>query len=517
MTSTNEIIAENLETIDQAEGEDIVNTEENNNEDSSAQEENGYAVENGENTKVPVNSDDEYDTDLEAEVPHEDYDPTGKNVYLSCCKSLDVTPVSYFIRHIRDPKVKLRHRGLGPKGTKAMAIALVLNTSITSLDLHDNALEPDGGTYIADMLKENCFVQELDISSNNIGNKGCQAICEMLQVNTNLQKLDLSDNKLTDKESQYIADAMRGNEKLLWLDLSNNRFSENSGENLGLGIVSNDSLEYLNLSWNHIRKKGAIQISHGIRRKTRLAPLCRSFLSNSLLHGYLRHVERCERRFLSLHAQRSSRFDAKARLPFKMAQSNCTLKTINLSYNGFTDDGALALGEAIKFNNTLIELDISNNRITNLGAMCLSKGIESNNTLEVLKIGYNPIQSDGLASIVNASLSYCDSALATLYCQDIYLDKNFHDLLHEVNKMKPEFKVVPSPRAGGKDPMKALQRYIEEDRDRWLELFTDCSDDVSNMVTRKNFINVLKPMFVEEKLKIELVLIEILSNLLITK
>ncbi|XP_028513893.1 leucine-rich repeat-containing protein 74B isoform X1 [Exaiptasia diaphana] len=437
MTSTNEIIAENLETIDQAEGEDIVNTEENNNEDSSAQEENGYAVENGENTKVPVNSDDEYDTDLEAEVPHEDYDPTGKNVYLSCCKSLDVTPVSYFIRHIRDPKVKLRHRGLGPKGTKAMAIALVLNTSITSLDLHDNALEPDGGTYIADMLKENCFVQELDISSNNIGNKGCQAICEMLQVNTNLQKLDLSDNKLTDKESQYIADAMRGNEKLLWLDLSNNRFSENSGENLGLGIVSNDSLEYLNLSWNHIRKKGAIQISHGIR-------------------------------------------------------SNCTLKTINLSYNGFTDDGALALGEAIKFNNTLIELDISNNRITNLGAMCLSKGIESNNTLEVLKIGYNPIQSDGLASIVNASLSYCDSALATLYCQDIYLDKNFHDLLHEVNKMKPEFKVVPSPRAGGKDPMKALQRYIEEDRDRWLELFTDCSDDVSNMVTRKNFINVLK-------------------------
>lgn len=39
-------------------------------------------------------------------------------------------------------------------------------------------------------------------------------------------------------------------------------------------------------------------------------------------------------------------------------QTNCTLKTLNLSYNGFSNDGAVALGEALRANNTLIELDI---------------------------------------------------------------------------------------------------------------------------------------------------------------
>lgn len=49
-------------------------------------------------------------------------------------------------------------------------------------------------------------------------------------------------------------------------------------------------------------------------------------------------------------------------LPFTygclLLQTNCTLKTLNLSFNGFSDDGAVALGEAIRANNTLTELDV---------------------------------------------------------------------------------------------------------------------------------------------------------------
>ncbi|EDO39085.1 predicted protein, partial [Nematostella vectensis] len=56
----------------------------------------------------------------------EEYDPTGRKVYLQACKTLEVTPVSYFLRHIQDPRVDMKHRGLGAKGAKAMAIALVV-------------------------------------------------------------------------------------------------------------------------------------------------------------------------------------------------------------------------------------------------------------------------------------------------------------------------------------------------------------------------------------------------------
>ena len=45
-------------------------------------------------------------------------------------------------------------------------------------------------------------------------------------------------------------------------------------------------------------------------------------------------------------------------LSWAFFQTNCTLKTLNLSYNGFSNDGAVALGEALRANNTLIELDI---------------------------------------------------------------------------------------------------------------------------------------------------------------
>ena len=57
----------------------------------------------------------------------ESYDATGKIIYLSACQAIGVTPVSYFIKHIQEKEIRLRHHSLGPKGTKAIAIALVVS------------------------------------------------------------------------------------------------------------------------------------------------------------------------------------------------------------------------------------------------------------------------------------------------------------------------------------------------------------------------------------------------------
>lgn len=64
-----------------------------------------------------------------------------------------------------------------------------------------------------------------------------------------------------------------------------------------------------------------------------------------------------------------------------------TLKHLDLSWNGFGNEGALALGEALKFNNTLVYLDLNNNRITNEGVGMLCKGLEANDTLRSLMVG----------------------------------------------------------------------------------------------------------------------------------
>ncbi|XP_078351297.1 uncharacterized protein LOC144636031 isoform X2 [Oculina patagonica] len=391
-------------------------------------------------------SDSDYDTDLETEEHSEKYDATGRKLYIAACKSLDITPVSFFLKNIQEKQLDFKHRLLGAKGGRALAAALELNTTLASLNLHDNYLEGEGGAAIAVMLKENCYITDLDVSSNKLGSRGCYWMCDMLQNNVTLLKIDLSNNGFTDKDTVYLLEAFKGNEKLTWMNLSHNKFSEKSGENLGLAISFNDALEYLDLSWNHIRRKGAIEFANGLR-------------------------------------------------------TNCTLKTLNLSFNGFSDDGAVALGEAIRANNTLTELDISNNRITTQGALCIAKGLEGNNTLEVLKIGCNPIGTLGASAILSAAKNYADSALTELHFKDVYLDEGFDKLLEEVREVKPDIQIIANIQPGVKDPLSVVKTFISTNQDQWMELCQQFDSQGVRKITRTEFVKCLKKAGIEFRME----------------
>lgn len=43
---------------------------------------------------------------------------------------MGVVPVSYFLRNMEESYVNLNHHGLGPNGTKAIAIALVVSMPV---------------------------------------------------------------------------------------------------------------------------------------------------------------------------------------------------------------------------------------------------------------------------------------------------------------------------------------------------------------------------------------------------
>lgn len=51
-------------------------------------------------------------------------DPAYEKLYMSICHKLHVTPTSYFLRHIDDSKINLKHHGLNDKETIAIAEAL---------------------------------------------------------------------------------------------------------------------------------------------------------------------------------------------------------------------------------------------------------------------------------------------------------------------------------------------------------------------------------------------------------
>ena len=57
----------------------------------------------------------------------EDYDVTGRTTYIQACKINGVIPVSYFLRNLQNPEVDMKHHGIAASGSKAIAIALVVN------------------------------------------------------------------------------------------------------------------------------------------------------------------------------------------------------------------------------------------------------------------------------------------------------------------------------------------------------------------------------------------------------
>lgn len=67
-------------------------------------------------------------------------------------------------------------------------------------------------------------------------------------------------------------------------------------------------------------------------------------------------------------------------------QENVRLSSLDLSWNGFCEDGGLALADALVFNTNLKELDISSNRLNMTVATRLAKALSTNEVLEVLKV-----------------------------------------------------------------------------------------------------------------------------------
>ena len=61
------------------------------------------------------------------EEPTSRYDHTGKTAYVEACRLLGVVPASFFLRHMHDATLTMKHHGLGMLGMKAIAMSLVVS------------------------------------------------------------------------------------------------------------------------------------------------------------------------------------------------------------------------------------------------------------------------------------------------------------------------------------------------------------------------------------------------------
>ena len=55
------------------------------------------------------------------------FDHSGKTAYVEACKRLGVIPASYFLRHMHDKRLDMKHHGLAAPGMKAIAMVLMVS------------------------------------------------------------------------------------------------------------------------------------------------------------------------------------------------------------------------------------------------------------------------------------------------------------------------------------------------------------------------------------------------------
>ncbi|XP_032702099.1 leucine-rich repeat-containing protein 74A isoform X1 [Lontra canadensis] len=366
------------------------------------------------------------ETDLEIEDTEKFFTTGQRELYLEACKLMGVVPVSYFLRNMEESYMNLNHHGLGPNGTKAIAIALVSNTSVITLELADNCLLEEGLLSLVEMLQENYYLQEMNVSDNDLGLKGARIISEFLQRNiSSLWNLQLSGNNFRDKSAELLCQALSANYQIKTLDLSHNQFSDKGGEYVGQMLALNIGLQSLDLSWNHFHVRGAVALCNGLR-------------------------------------------------------VNTTLQKLDLSMNGFGNEGATALGEVLRLNNSLVYLDISCNDITNDGVSKISKGLEVNESLKVLKLFLNPLSMDGAVSLILSIKRSPKSKMEEIDISNVLVSEQFLKILDGVCAIHPQLDVMYKSVQGFSakkallqwtNPMKLIQSYADQHNITVLDFF----------------------------------------------
>ncbi|KAL5011893.1 hypothetical protein ScPMuIL_010444 [Solemya velum] len=323
----------------------------------------------------------DYDADDAESERQSDQSTHTQQIYLKACRLYKVTPTSYFYKNLNSDHIALQHHVLGPEGTKAIAIALVTNSSVQSLDLSDNNIGPKGVEYVADLLRENSFITDLTLANNDIRVEGARTIINVVKELDTLTKLNLSGNRFRECDAEIFKELIEETRHLKVLNLSHNEFRERGGEIIGEALANNDTLEVLDLSWNHLRRGGADAIAEGL-------------------------------------------------------EANTSLKRVNLSWNGFHMDGAKSLACTLEYNTTLQELDLTCNRINKECLNHLLKGLKKNSTLRTLKLGWNPITSVGAMTLLAAINETKTIGLTELDLGDQIVEKPFEVLLEEMEKQR---------------------------------------------------------------------------------
>jgi Ran GTPase-activating protein (RanGAP) involved in mRNA processing and transport len=124
--------------------------------------------------------------------------------------------------------VDLNWAGIGDDGVKTLATALKKNTTVTELNLVNNAVGDEGASALADALKVNSSVTTIWLGGNRIRDEGAAALADALKVNTSMTIIFLSCNNFGKLGALALADALKVNTSVTYISLYDNAIDESN-------------------------------------------------------------------------------------------------------------------------------------------------------------------------------------------------------------------------------------------------------------------------------------------------
>ena len=160
----------------------------------------------------------------------------------------------------------LRRNQLGPEDAEALAEALKVNSSITSLSLDHNKLGRQGGKAIAEALKVNTSITTINLCNLSgtmslngedlphgadccVGEDAAIEVAEALKINTSITDIQLDHNLLGAKGSKVLAEALTVNKTITSLNVNWNGMGE-GGTAVAKALKVNKFLQELNIIGN---------------------------------------------------------------------------------------------------------------------------------------------------------------------------------------------------------------------------------------------------------------------------
>ena len=275
---------------------------------------------------------------------------------------------------------------------RVLSNALYHNTAVISVDLSHNIIGDLAAPYVAKLLGHNRHIQEFKIGFNGLTDRGVSVICDSLLENDGLKTLDLSGNHIGDVAGDAVLAMLQKNHSITQVVLDQTRVSYILQNDIKLAGVINQEPLSLKLAIFRLRAKDDtfynldFSVYDGVRYFTdsSIRLLCQELLNNETVE------------ILNLRDNRFG-FEGVCALAALLAQSTCTIRTLNISANLAIDDEAvIELSKGFANNQGLREVDLRGTSVTTAGVIAIAQSLAHNHTLIRIWVDPQSISHDAL-------------------------------------------------------------------------------------------------------------------------